>query len=249
MNGKQKLKSFLLVDGLPLNEQDIVATLAHESVEQVQHFVLGPATSNIPQACQRWCERTGLAHKSRQILGTTPDAYIKNALDVTKSGVVALVWTCAVYGKEKDLFFGYPNTLMFFVQETMALDHMQLAACDTNFGYEVAGIRERVIEDLWLPRDWRQIASHMSPRHLLDGLLLKNPHCVWLDSNSNGQAAIECRQGEVQACITTETARKDNELTTVFDFGCPPMVFFGGLTEHSATVVAKAWAEVQQNVV
>lgn len=242
MKGIPKLKPFLVVSGLPGTEQEIVRALRHESIVEVRHFVLGPATSNIPQACRLWCERTGLAAKSTQILGPTPDVYIKDAMDVTEPGVVPLVWTCAVYGREPQLFFGYPNMLMFFVQQTMALDHMQLAARDANLGTDVAGLRGRIIEELWLPRDWKLIASHLSPRYLLDSLLGENPHCQWRDSTSNGQAAIECRRGEVQACITTETARQENGLTMIFDFGCPPMVFFGGLTEHGAAVVAAAWA-------
>jgi len=242
-----ELPVFLSANGLPRTEVDIIATLQSDKVMEVRNFVLGPGmTSNIPQACQRWLERTGLVGKGTLVTGRVPDEYLVTAQAVIEPGVVPLYWTCAVFGREKDLFFGLgTNTMMFFVQEVMLLDHMQLAT--TSDRLSIDGAVGTIVNDLLLPPEWKGIASHPSPAPLLDELLSRNSHVKWVEATSNGAAAEMCLAGECDACITTETARIDVGLGQIHDFGCPDMVFFGGLTEHGAGVVRCAWAAVQES--
>ncbi len=238
------LKRFIVKDGLPQSESEIIAALKHPAVKKILHFVLGPRKiSNIPQAAEMWIVQNELTGKSELVIGLTPDVYIKDALAVSEEGTVVLVWTCAVYGQEKDLFFGHLDTVLFFVQQTMPLDHMQLATSvyrlpqnEQNWQAVINGISEK----LSLPSAWKTLASHPSPKPLLDPLLNANSHVSWVQSTSNGAAAEECAAGKVDACICTETARQDTGLIQIWDFGTPDMVFFGGLTEAGAGVVRQA---------
>ena len=232
------LKKFFSKAGLPANEAEIIAALHSPQVKEVRNFVLGSGLiSNIPQACQMWLERTGLKRKATLIPGRIPDEYLAAAMAVTEPKVVPLYWTCAVFGREKDLFFGPGiNTLMFFVSQVMPLDSMQLAAAPDKL---TPGIVDDIREQLKLPSDWRQIASHKSPAPLLDDLLKANPHVQWVEATSNGAAAVMCGEGTVDAGIITETARVANNLRQIHNYGCPDMVFFGGLTEHGANVLCQ----------
>lgn len=242
------LTTFILKDGLPQSESEITAALKHETVKKILHYVLGPRKiSNIPQAAELWIANNELAEKSELVIGLTPDVYIKDALAVNEPGTVVLVWTCAVYGQEKELFFGHLNTLLFFVQQTMELDHMQLAtrADLLTLGDSENPLAKKLITvDLMLPGSWKTLASHPSPKPLLNPLLDANSHVSWVPATSNGAAAEECAAGKVDACICTETARQDTGLVRLWDFGMPDMVFFGGLTEHGANVVRQAHAAV-----
>jgi len=235
------LKQFLSTAGLPVTKGEIIATLHSPLVKEVRNFVLGPGLiSNIPQACQMWLGCTGLQHKATLIPGIIPDEYMAEAMAVIEPGVVPVYWTCAVFGREKDLFFGPGiNTLMFFVSQIMPLDSMQLAAVPGKLTPEIIG---DICERLKFPSDWRKIASHKSPAPLLDDLLKANPHVQWVEATSNGAAAVMCEEGVVDAGITTEAARTANDLLQIHNYGCPDMVFFGGLTEHGANVLRQAMA-------
>jgi len=240
------LKRFLDKAGLPVTEDEIIAALHSPLVREIRNFVLGPGLiSNIPQACQMWLERTGLIGKATLIPGRTPDEYLAVARAVTEPGVVPLYWTCAVFGREKDLFFGPGlNTLMFYVSQIMPLDSMQLAAVPDKLTSEIIN---DICEHLKLPSCWRKVASHKSPAPLLGDLLQVNPHIEWVEATSNGAAAEMCREGTVDAGIVTETARAAYNLLQIHNYGCPDMVFFGGLTEHGANVLRQAYAELQIN--
>jgi len=240
------LQTFLSNQGLPQIEQDIIAALKSPSVVEVRNFVLGPRKiSNIPQACELWLERTGLKDKGTLHTGRIPDEYLVTAQSVREPGVVPLYWTCAVFGREKDLFFGAAtDTLMFFVQQVMPLDHMQLATVSQKLAN--GNTANVICDNELLPQDWSKLASHKSPAPLLASLLERNSHCEWVEADSNGAAAEMCKAGKCDACITTETARVDIGLDCIHDFGCPDMVFFGGLTQHGAQVVCQAWAELQE---
>ncbi len=241
------LKTFLDQRPLPQREFDILATLRQLEVKKIAHYVLGPRNiSNIPQACELWQKITGLEAKSEMIIGITPDVYIKQAQSDTRAGVVPLVWTCAVYGQEKDLFFGHLNTSLFFVQQTMPLDHMQLATRKEMLAENREAIVGNMINRLVLPESWTKLTSHPSPKLLLQPLLENNDQAEWLAATSNGAAAEDCAGGKVDLCVCTEKARLDTGLEMLWDFGCPNMVFFGGLTEHGAKIVASAYAELER---
>lgn len=240
-----KLRTFLSADGLPTEEYDIAEALRSPRVRQIRNFVLGPGqTSNIPQACLRWLQRHNLEQKSVIVPGRTPDEYLAAAIDVREPGVVPLYWTCAVYGREKDIFFhSGTGTLLFFVQERMRLDTMQLAARSADAtAFVIAAIQAT----LKVPPNWRYVASHKSPQPLLAELLNANRDLDWVEASSNGAAAVMCADGVVDACVCTETARRANGLATIHAFGSPDMIFFGGLTEHGASIVRAAYATLQQ---
>lgn len=236
------LKKFLPQQGLPQTESDIINTLKSGEIREIRNFVLGPGMiSNIPQACQRWLKRTGLETKGTFYFGETPKKYLLAAQEVREPGVVPLFWTCAVYGEEKDLFFdGGTRTFMFFVREVMPLDHMQLACAGELSDIEKINLCSQEL----LPCRFKILTSHKSPEPLLRGILQNNPHCQWQEATSNGAAAITCRNGEVDLCITTESARKEQGLNLIHSFGSPDMVFFGGLTEHGAIVVRQAYSQI-----
>ncbi|TSC76911.1 MAG: hypothetical protein G01um101431_94 [Parcubacteria group bacterium Gr01-1014_31] len=240
------LPQFLSREGIPVTDEEIARALASDDIREIRNFVLGPGeTSNIPQACRRWLRRLGLEGKATLTPGRNPDEYLAAAQAVSEVGVVPLYWTCAVFGREKDLFFGQgTSTLMFFALERMPLDAMQLATRPNALTYPVRTIA-CISQHLHLPEGWTHIASHPSPKPLLDALLASNPQCSWMESTSNGAAAELCARGEADACICTETARAATGLTTIHEFGRPDMIFFGGLTAHGAVQVRAVHAAQQ----
>ncbi|NUM24998.1 MAG: hypothetical protein HUU49_00040 [Candidatus Buchananbacteria bacterium] len=232
------LPTFLSKVGLPSTEAETVALLRCDEVSEVRCFVLGPRKiSNIPQACELWLRQNGLEDKAQLVIGERPDHYLLEAQAVHEPGVVPVFWTCAVYGKEKELFFGDAvNTHMFLFSQVMPLDHMQLACLPGKLTLEAV----RTICDLeLLPGHWKRLASHPSPKPLLNGLLDHNPQTTWVEANSNGFAAEMVKSGQADACITTETARLEQGLERLHDFGTPDMVFFGGVTKHGVELLKR----------
>jgi len=225
MNG---LPVFLDMPGLPGTEDERNAVLRSPEIKKIICFVLAPAEANIPQACRLWIERVGIADKTEIRYGRVPEEYIATALEVKDA--VAIFWTCAVFAREHMVFFRNADTLPFFVQQTMRLDEMQLAVAPKLASCGILPI-------------WR-VASHVSPAPLVDTLVKKG--CVVLDASSNGTAAQMCADGDVELCITTESARRQNGLVTVHSFGSPEMVFFGGITSVGAEMIASAHQQMQK---
>jgi len=221
------LKSFPKMDGLPKRESEQAMSLWGSSVSRVVCFSLGPEGTNIAQASREWLKKMKLTGKSEVVLCDTPEECLERARMVHDAGVLAVYWTCAVYAHESEFFFGNPDVLPFFFQETMPLDEMQLATVAFRVNEVVGGC---------VPSTWR-ISSHPSPQHLLRGLNIREIVLV----NSNAAAAIHCKEGKSEACITTESARKIHNLHTLHLFGCPPMVFFGGITPDGADLMKVAF--------
>jgi len=212
---------------LPSRDDDVGRVLQHPTVKCVRSFALGPEGTNIAQASTRWINRLGLSNKSSMQLCASPEDAVDRAREYTSPGRIGVFWTCAVYYREKDIFFGNPDAIPFFSQQRMPLDTMQLA------------VPLRVVEDFarGVPRGLR-IASHPSP----SGLLRALDACV-VSARSNAHAAELCAVGEVDACLTTETARARHGLHSIHIFGAPEMVFFAGLTESGAQLVGEIWAD------
>jgi hypothetical protein len=220
------LPLFPSTSDLPEDPDEIVRVLGSPVVQEVRCFVLGPAGTNIAQACARWLERVGLQAKSTLTFCETPEDSVDAARRETapELGILGIFWTCAVFDREKEVFFKNPDVYPFFVQETMLLDEMQLATRP-----ELASGHGRSI-----PAHWR-IASHASPAPLIEML-----PCTVIPAHSNSAAAASCASGECEACITTESARRIYNLTRLHRFGSPPMVFFGGITERGARLFRRA---------
>jgi len=214
------LPVFPSVSNLPQDPDEIARILVSSAVREVRCFALGPAGTNIAQACERWLRRLGIEDKSTMTLCPTPEDSVVAARRETapERGILGIFWTCAVFDREKEVFFKNPDVYPFFVQEIMLLDEMQLATRP-----ELAAVYDGAI-----PAHWR-IASHPSPAPLLEML----PSTVRL-ARSNADAAEICAAGETEACITTESARQIHGLVKIHSFGSPPMVFFGGITGGGA---------------
>jgi hypothetical protein len=245
---KRKLVPFMSLSDLPLDERTITEVLKRDPVKEIRNFVLAPLTSNIPQACKLWAQKAGLVGKCTYVAGTTPDVYISQALAVREEGVLPLAWTCAVYNQEAKQFFRHPDMSMFFISTTMPLDHMQLATRPQLI--QVAGCSEseilEQISNCIVPQAWTRVATHPSPQYLVSDLLEVNEHLAWIEATSNGAAAEMCRDGQVELAVVTETARQATGLIRLFDWECPPMVFFGGLTAHGADIFRLAFDDFRR---
>lgn len=221
----QGLGVFPVIDDLPQNGADIDSIFQSPEVKRVICFCLGPEGTNIVQAARQWIGRLDIVEKSNIVFGDTPEDCLTVARQIQEDGTIAVFWTCAVYSQESQFFFGNPDTIPFFIQETMPLDEMQLAIRPNSVFSIVNGK---------VPNGWR-IASHPSPQHLLKQLDVKI-----ILVNSNSAAAKHCVDGLSDACITTESAREIYGLKKLHSFGSPTMIFFGGITQHGAKVIKDA---------
>ncbi len=190
-------------------------SLQAPEVKRVVSYALGPTGTNIEQAAKLWHVEMGVEPKAEIVLCDLPETAVKKAMEPHESGVLPVFWTCAVFKRMHTIFFGNPATLPLFHSYSMLLDEMQLASISPNVceGNDLSGVT---------------IASHVSPAPLVD--LLVGIGARVIDASSNGEAARMCREGQVSACITTESARRIYDLETVHKFGSPVMVFFGGIT-------------------
>lgn len=222
----QGLSNFPSSKKLPSDREAIISVLQSPVINKIRCFALGPKGTNIGQACQKWVQNTGIDDKTIIEFGETPEKCLEMARQVQSLDEVAFFWTCAVYYNLFKLFFENPDTLPFFVSYVMLLDEMQLATRQDLVGR---------VQNGQLPKEWK-IASHPSPAPLV-----RNLGCQVVLVNSNAAAAKSCSAGEIEACITTEAARKIHNLTQLHSFGSPPMVFFGGITAHGAEVIRKVY--------
>lgn len=185
---------------------------------RIVNFVLGPAGTNMEQACKAWMCANGVCDKAEIVLCRTPEDALAQARLVTDEGVVPTFWTCAVFYALNRLFFENPDVYPFAFQFPFALDNMQLCVRSEMQGQE------------W-DAHW-QIASHPSPAPLVAGL----GNEVVL-TTSNAKAAQLCAENVVEVCITTAQAAALHELVTVHEFGSPTMIFFVGTTQHGLDVL------------
>jgi len=209
----------------PQNVADNTGILRSCKIVKVVCCALGPKGNNIEQASTQWLKRMGVSDKSEVILCDTPEQCLELARSIKGNGVVAVFWTCAVYSRENQFFFGNPDVFPFFFQEEMPLDEMQLAVRPAN--------EPQILACGGIPAGWRT-ASHPSPAPLVKGF------SEVVLQNSNAAAARACANSDAELCITTESARKIYELVKVHSFGSPMMVFFGGITQHGYEQIEKA---------
>ena len=196
-----------------------------KEIAEIVHFVLGPSGTNIDQASRKWAEETSLSEKSKYIYCETPEKEIEEAKKVKDEKVFPIFWTCAVYFNLYKVFFEHPDTVPFLIVYLMRLDKMQFCTRKEKL--------KEIIKDE-IPSHWT-IASHPSPAPLLNSL-----NCKILKTTSNSKAAEICKKGRVDACVTTEEARKKYGLVKIHEFGSPVMIFFGGTTKKGAKLLKKA---------
>jgi len=230
-SGIKSLSTFPSIDDLPIDEASIADSLQSAIVKEVICFCLGPEGTNIEQAARRWLCKNRITKKSRIVLCDTPEICLDEAEVISDRGVVAVYWTCAVFSRESEFFFTNPDALPFAFQEAMRLDEMQLAVSPNQY---------HLVIDGEFPANWK-IASHPSPQHLVKPL---KREIVLVESNA--VAAVVCERGDVQLCITTETARRLHNLHKLHSFGSPLMIFFGGLTQHGAKIIRRAFRSIKK---
>lgn len=201
-----------------LSPAELAVRLVSRRVRRVMHFALGPAGTNIAQACMSWSRENGIWDKAEFVLCSTPEDSLERARTVTEDGVLPLFWTCAVYFRLNELFFSNPDVFPFLFSQNMPLDNMQLCVR--------AELKEQEIAPGW------RTASHPSPSPLVKDL----PNKVVL-TTSNAQAAIMCASGQTELCITTAQAAALHKLHTLHMFGSPVMAFFAGTTRHGLNVL------------
>ncbi len=196
------------------NEKCVMETMRSPGVTEINHYVLGPEGTNISQAALRWSEERGMGDKSNLRYCDSPEEAIEKASDEAVRNSVNLAWTCAVYYNEHRLFFNCVDHNLFFAQQRMLLDCMQLVS------------RQKIDISSVV-----SVATHPSPGALLDAY---SNSFSFIHAKSNSHAAQLCRAGIVDAAITTETARRLNKLVKIHEFGSPEMVFFACLPKSSS---------------
>jgi hypothetical protein len=222
------LKKFEEGTEINFSDEKIIKKALHSVlVKEILCYCLGPEGTNIGQAAQKWIKRMEIDNKAKIVFCQTVEESIQRARDVQQDGIIAIFWTCAVYVKEAEVFFTNPDIIPFFFIERMNLDNMQLSTTKD---------RKKIIEKAYgeIPRSW-MIISHPSPAPLVRCL-----GCEIVFANSNAEAAKRCQEGECELCITTESAKERYGLETVFNFGNPQMVFFGGITSFGLQIIKKA---------
>jgi hypothetical protein len=183
------------------------------AVREVRLHALGPAGTNIAQACEHFIVREGIADKTTLIVHDRkiePREYAAIARSEVRPGVLPLHVECAVYYGLRDLYDERPDEVIFASQLYMPLDTMQLACRDLR------GLDAR--------RGSLVIASHPSPLGLVKPLFAAGV-VVHRHASSNADAAAMVRLGDADLCITTEAAGRRHGLHTLHRFGSPTMLF------------------------
>lgn len=195
---------------IDINEKVLQRILNNNVVRKVKIYVLGPEGTNISQAAIKWAKLEKISQKTELIFCTTPEEEIEKAMMDTENGSIPIFALCAVYYNLNKLFFKYTDNYFFLSHYYMKLDSMQLASK----------------KYVWntLPKN-ASIASHLSPAPLIS-----DQEYVIIPADSNAQAALKCYRDEVDACITTERARKIYGLQMLYLFGSPYMLFTFGTT-------------------
>lgn len=157
---------------------------------------LGPEGTNCEAAANLWIRSNGHSSATTVLHGTLEEALQRLLQD--PDGAVLL--GCVVYPKLHEIVFNNLDRLTLVDQFIMPTFNMLFA----SRGQEVV----------------RTAASHPAPRSLLNGRGL-----TVTESTSNSKAAEQCRDGLVDACITTQPAADAYRLTVLEDFGPVPMGF------------------------
>lgn len=186
--------------------------LRDKTFREIHIFALGPEGTNISQAAYRWAEEERILNKSNIILCDTPEQEIEWAMQVKEKGVLPIFALCAVYYDLCKVFFRHLENYTFLHHYYMQLDNMQLASQK----YTQETLKKNAT-----------VAAHFSP-----SILLEETEYILKKANSNSAAAKMCALGEVDACITTESACKLYGLETIEEYGAPNMLFTFGTTDY-----------------
>ena len=209
-----KHRVFACIDDRALN---IYKAATSSSVAEVRIFALGPRGTNIEQAARIWAKRKSLDTKATYHFCSTPKIALSSAKEVLDESILPLFVLCAVYFDLNKMYFSNLDDFFCLDHLYMPLDGMQLCG-------RVSSLKS-------LPRD-ATVAVHRSPMPLVEGIGLSI-----IEANSNAHAAELCRSFEVDACVTTETARQEHGLSSLHYFGHPRMLFTIGTTLHGSQII------------
>ena len=164
-------------------------------------YTLGPEGTNCATAAQWWLDSRSNGNTSdvtapRIVLHET----LEQAFDELAENQDGYLLSCAAY---PDL-----HTLIF-----TRLGDMEL--CDSF----IMPTHSMVLASRTSTHQIKSVATHPAPQSLVASQYDK------VFANSNADAAVLCRAGKADACVTTVVAAGRHELNVVQDFGQVPMAF------------------------
>ncbi|HHR6130357.1 TPA: prephenate dehydratase domain-containing protein [Providencia alcalifaciens] len=162
---------------------------------------LGPDGTNCEKAAYHWLSKKKLEgnvflHKTLEV-----------AIEEVKKNKNSVLLGCIVYPYLNNIVF--QNLSLFKLTDCFVMDtHNMLFASRFKDKKKI-----------------RRVGSHPAPKDLFSYVpeLNSNIESVLFDSNS--ESALQCFNGKVDACITTQKAAKKYNLEILQDFGPVPMGF------------------------
>lgn len=162
---------------------------------------LGPKGTNCEKAAYYWLETNGL--NGNVILHET----LEVAIEKIKKDDNCILLGCIVYPYLHNIVF--QNLTLLKLTDCFVLDtHNMLLASRFN---DLSKIKK--------------VGSHPAPKDLFSEINGLNKPTESLLFNSNSEAALQCANGTVDACITTLKAAESHNLNILHDFGPVPMGF------------------------
>ncbi|NVZ18496.1 type 2 periplasmic-binding domain-containing protein [Pseudomonas costantinii] len=163
-------------------------------------YTLGPSGTNCEKAATQYMEKQ---HWGGQIeLRKTLEDALDDLLSSSKPGVLM---GCIVYPQLHEIVFRHLDRLQL-------VDHHLMNTHDMVF----ANNQSQTIN---------RIGSHPAPTSLLSQVDDFGISAELVLCTSNSEAALQCAQGSIDACITTIVAARANNLHIAKNFGPVPMGF------------------------
>ncbi|EFW80227.1 hypothetical protein [Pseudomonas savastanoi] len=163
-------------------------------------YTLGPEGTNCATAAQWWFDSLADNKASGVAPRIVLHETLEQAFDELAEKQDGYLLSCAAY---PDL-----HTLIF-----TRLGDMEL--CDSF----IMPTHSMVLAARTSPNQIKSVATHPAPQSLVASQYDK------IFANSNADAAVLCRAGVADACVTTVVAADRHELDVVQDFGQVPMAF------------------------
>ena len=161
-------------------------------------YTLGPSLTNCEKAAREWSIKNNF--DAQIVLFDTLEFALTSMIEKKQDNIVLL--SCIVYPDLHKIVFDNLDLIEFkdvFMSNTYSMV------------YAVNNERDEI----------KTIATHPAPK-----LLVPNDQELEIIlSTSNSKAALMCRNGEVDSCITTIIAAKENSLNIIKNFGEVTMGF------------------------
>lgn len=162
---------------------------------------LGPKGTNCEKAAYYWLEKNNL--NGNIILHET----LEVAVEEIKKDKNCILLGCIVYPYLHHIVF--KNLTLLQLTDCFIMDtHNMLFASRFNDLNKI-----------------NTVGSHPAPKDLIFDVKNLNNNIESFLFNSNSEAALQCANGAVDACITTLKAAESHNLNILHDFGPVPMGF------------------------